>query len=106
MYQNHDCFILSSLWEDPGFVLIEAASHSIPIITSDCRSGPKEISMRGKNMFMFKKNDKKDFIKKFDNFMKIKNADLKKKCKMSKQVVKNFSILEHANNLINLLNKH
>ncbi len=106
LYLNHDCFILTSLWEDPGFVLIEAAFHSIPIITSDCRSGPKEISMNGKNMFMFKTNSEKDFLKKFDTFMKIKNFELKKKCKRSRQIVKKFSIHAHSNSLVNLLNQH
>jgi glycosyltransferase involved in cell wall biosynthesis len=35
-----DCFILSSLWEDPGFVLLEAAYLNVPIIASDCPNGP------------------------------------------------------------------
>ena len=35
-----ECFILSSLWEDPGFVIIEAASVGIQIISSDCPNGP------------------------------------------------------------------
>ena len=26
------CFIMSSLWEDPGFVLVDAAYAAIPII--------------------------------------------------------------------------
>ena len=43
-YMKHSQgFILSSLWEDPGFVLIEAAFCRSPVITSDCHSGPKEI---------------------------------------------------------------
>ena len=36
-------FILSSLWEDPGFVLLEAGACKIPIFSSDCLEGPKEI---------------------------------------------------------------
>ena len=38
-----DCFILSSLWEDPGFVLAEAGIMNTNIISSDCPNGPKEI---------------------------------------------------------------
>ena len=34
-------YVSSSLWEDPGHTLIEAAALKIPIITSDCPSGPK-----------------------------------------------------------------
>ena len=37
------CFLSTSLWEDPGFVIIEAAFCNTPIISSDCENGPKEI---------------------------------------------------------------
>ena len=43
-YLKHaDCFILTSLWEDPGFVLAEAGIMNTNIISSDCPNGPKEI---------------------------------------------------------------
>lgn len=51
------CFILSSLWEDPGFVLIEAAVNNASIISSDCKSGPKEILSNGKGGFLFNSNN-------------------------------------------------
>ena len=34
---------MPSLWEDPGFVLIEASYSNTTIISSDCENGPKEI---------------------------------------------------------------
>ena len=34
--------ISSSLWEDPGFVMIEAAACNTFIISSDCLNGPRE----------------------------------------------------------------
>ena len=46
-----EAFILSSLWEDPGFVLIEAAMNNLFIISSNCKNGPEE----------FLKMDKVDF---------------------------------------------
>ncbi len=103
LYKQHDCFVLSSLWEDPGFVLIEAANNYIPIISSNCNSGPKEISKNGKNMFLYQTNNKTDFFKKLDQFLKIKNSDLLKKCNKSKKVIKEFSIEKHVNNLTTLL---
>jgi glycosyltransferase involved in cell wall biosynthesis len=40
---NSDCFVFTSLWEGLPLVLIEALSMSIPVISSDCKTGPKEI---------------------------------------------------------------
>jgi len=106
LYKDHDCFILSSLWEDPGFVLVEAASHLIPIISSNCESGPKEISMNGKNFFLYETNNKKDFFKKFNEFIKINNFDLKKKCINSRNVIKKYSTESHSDVLIKLLDNY
>ena len=39
--KNAECFILTSLWEDPGFVIVEAALSNIPIISSNCPNGPE-----------------------------------------------------------------
>jgi glycosyltransferase involved in cell wall biosynthesis len=103
LYKNSDCFILTSLWEDPGFVLVEAASHFIPVITSNCESGPKEISNNGQNMFLFKNNNKKDFLKKFELFMQATNSDLKKKCFKTNKFVSEFSVNSHTKKLIKIL---
>ncbi len=41
--KNSDCFILTSLWEGLPMALIEALSMNIPIISTDCKTGPREI---------------------------------------------------------------
>ena len=51
-----DAFILSSLWEDPGFVLIEAAISNTFIISSDCKNGPREFLLNGNAGILFKSN--------------------------------------------------
>ncbi len=60
------CFILSSLWEDPGFVLAEAAMANTSIISSDCPNGPKDIL--GTDGFLYKNNSLSDLIEKFNDF--------------------------------------
>ena len=53
-----DFFILTSLWEDPGFVILEAALSNTNIISSDCPNGPTEFLNQGKNGILFKNNIK------------------------------------------------
>ena len=63
---NAKAFILSSLWEDPGFVLVEASYLNIPIISSNCKNGPEEILQHGKNGILFESNNQTSFIKNFN----------------------------------------
>ena len=46
-------FILSSLWEDPGFVIIESALCNSMIISSNCKNGPKEFLSNGDAGLLF-----------------------------------------------------
>ena len=51
-------FILTSLWEEVGFVIVEAALSNLLIISSDCPNGPKEFLDNGSGGFLFKSNTK------------------------------------------------
>jgi len=58
-----DIFVLSSLWEEVGFVMVEAAINNLYIIASDCPNGPKEFLNHGKNGILFKNNTKNQLCK-------------------------------------------
>lgn len=41
--KESNCFVLSSLWEGLPLVLIEALTMSLPILSVDCKTGPREV---------------------------------------------------------------
>jgi glycosyltransferase involved in cell wall biosynthesis len=43
-----DLFVMSSLWEGPGHVLIEAQGVGTIVVTTDCPSGPRESLLDGR----------------------------------------------------------
>lgn len=43
LVSRSDVFVLSSLWEDPGHAIIEAAALGKKIVTTDCPSGPEAL---------------------------------------------------------------
>ena len=101
--RNCELFVLSSLWEDPGFVLIEAAYARANILSSDCQSGPIEFLENGKCGFVFKSNNLDDFLTQYkktldttDNVKKIKKVNALKS-------LKKFTIFNHFKELNKIL---
>ena len=55
--------ILTSRWEGFPMVLVEANQRGIPVISSDCKSGPKDIIIPGKNGYLYKEGNMDEFVK-------------------------------------------
>ncbi|MDK2900721.1 MAG: UDP-D-galactose:(glucosyl)LPS alpha,6-D-galactosyltransferase [Thermoanaerobacterium sp.] len=55
--------LLTSRWEGFPMVLVEANQRGIPVISSDCKSGPKDIIIPGINGYLYKEGDISDFIR-------------------------------------------
>jgi glycosyltransferase involved in cell wall biosynthesis len=100
---NSDCFILSSLWEDPGFVILEAALSNTFIISSNCPNGPDEILSHGQNGFLFQNNSLSDLLNKFDEFKNLTENELNKKKLFAKKQIKKFTQFAHFKSLENII---
>lgn len=99
-------FILPSLWEDPGFVILEAAFLNKTIFSSDCPNGPIEILDNGKNGFLFESNSSDSFQKKFEDLLSTSNSDiLRKKIKLKKKS-KEFTLFNHYKILKSILKSY
>ncbi len=97
-----DCLICSSLWEDPGFVIIEAGILNKIIISSDCPNGPREL-LKNNNGYLFENNNQSSLIKEFDKY---KNNSLKNnqsKIVLSKKIFKDYSVYNHFLSLRSML---
>jgi glycosyltransferase involved in cell wall biosynthesis len=103
-FKNCKAFILSSLWEDPGFVIVEAITCETLVLSSDCPSGPNEI-IGNKNGILFKNNSESNFIKKFNLLINLNEGEEKYYKINAKKKSKSFSIFNHYKNLYKLLNE-
>lgn len=82
-------FVLTSKFEGLPNVLLEAQSNNIPIISSDCPTGPKEILLRGKLGDLFKVGDYRKLYYLILKFSKNKKI-LLQKTKKAKKYLKRY----------------
>ena len=96
--KNASIYILPSLWEDPGFVIIEAALCNLPIISSNCSNGPKEFLLNGDAGKLFENNKKGSLSKALEDH----SENFLKKIKAKKNTLKytNFRHFKKLNSII------
>ena len=98
------CVISSSLWEDPGFIMVESAFVGTPIISSNCPNGPKEFIGNSENGFIYNSNDESSFQRKLDDFLNTPKDQLFEKIKKAKKRSKFFTRYYNYKKLSLLLN--
>ncbi len=93
----------TSLWEDPGFFLIESGILNKPIISSDCPNGPSELLSHGLGGYLFKNNQLNSLVDVFKKFTFENDMKIKDKILFSKKKFRQFSIFGHYKILKNII---
>ncbi len=102
-YKNAMCFVLTSKWEDPGFVMIEAAASRLTIISSNCNNGPKEFIKDDERGYLYENYSLKSFQETFDRFMqdsKTNNNNIEKKNLKAFKEAKHYTKFSHYNEIM------
>lgn len=96
-----DVFVLSSKWEGFGNVLVEALSTGVPVVSTDCPSGPSEILDNGQFGTLIEVGDEKELAKAIITTMNNNNIiDVKKR----KSRAIEFSVENAKEKYITLIN--
>ena len=95
LIRNSKGVIVTSKWEDPGFIMIEAAAVGIPIICSDCPSGPKEFISNKECGYLFSLKEKNSFFDKFNQFNIDNIENINKKILKAKRKSKIYTKFNH-----------
>ena len=86
--KNSDVFVLTSKYEGFPHVLLEAMTLEIPIISTNCLTGPKDILKKGKLGYLVKVDDTEKMSKKIMTLLKNNRKSSKKVKKAYKETEK------------------
>ena len=101
-FKKGEAFILSSLWEEVGFAMVEAALTNLFIISSNCPNGPTEFLSEGKYGVLFKNGVRGELSNSLIKYVNLKN--IKKHKFEIKKKTKQYTKFRHFLNLKNILN--
>tara|TARA_B100000579_G_scaffold99827_1_gene79346 strand:- start:682 stop:1764 length:1083 start_codon:yes stop_codon:yes gene_type:complete len=103
--KSSDLLILPSKHEGLPNTLLEAQAAGTPIISSSCKSGPREILLNGKLGELFKVGDYKSLSKKIYNHYNNQKI-LKQKSNLAKKYLYRFDYIKNLNKYVIIFNKY
>ena len=93
--RESSAFVLSSLWEEVGFVIVEAALCNTFVISSNCPNGPKEFLNNGKRGILFENNKEKALVSSFKSFLNMEDKKILQNKISLKKEAKKYTIFKH-----------
>lgn len=104
-YRKARFFVSTSLWEDPGFAIFEAAMSNLTVLSSNCPNEPKEFVENEIRGFEFQNNNLAHLVLKLEKILNLEpNCDeiITKKIN-AKKYCKKFTIFNHYKKLSKLV---
>ena len=98
-------FVLSSIYEGLGNVLIDAINYDTPCISTNCHSGPSEILLNGKGGYLVKVKSPKLLADKI-SFCVNNYSEALKKNSIAKKSLNRFLITSQSKKYFDYLIKH
>ena len=102
-FLRSEIFVLSSKWEEVGFVIVEAAISNLFVISSNCPNGPTEFLDNGRNGILYENNQKGALCEALQKFVFLKNID-QIKLRLKKNADK-YTIFKHFITLDKIIKK-
>lgn len=90
-YKNASVFVLSSISEGLGMVLLEAMSAGLPVVSFDCEAGPREIVEHNINGYLVPPRDTEELA---ESIKKVLRSSVDERLAMGREslrIVKKFS---------------
>lgn len=104
MFHQASLYVMTSLTESFGIVLLEAMSHGIPCVAFSSAEGAREIISSGKNGYLIKNRNASAMIKKIEDLMK--KEDVRKQMgKEARKSIKQYTKEVVQEDWYNLLEK-
>ena len=97
-------FVLSSVYEGLGNVLIDAINYDLPCVSTNCYSGPGEILLNGKGGYLTKVKSPKLLAEKIHYSIKNYSISMKKN-QVAKKSLNRFLISSQTKKYFSYLNR-
>jgi glycosyltransferase involved in cell wall biosynthesis len=98
--KKSQALVLTSLWEDPGFVIVESGYNNCQVISSNCPNGPSEI-INNDGGYLFESNSQLSLISTMKKFLEDDKKNKNSKKIILKKRIKKFTSFHHRIKLFN-----
>ena len=78
VYADYDYFFMTSNYEGLPNALIESMASGLICISTDCKTGPRDLISQGKTGFLISVGDKNNFVDTVNKVFTINQNELKK----------------------------